>query len=138
MLEIVYDAGRLDDDVLAALADDELVASLLLVHGLHPDDLDERVERALDVVRPYLGVARRRRRAARHRRRRRRCGCGCSAAATGASSSATLQLAVEDGDRGGGAGDRGIDVVDADRSGDRAAHPVALTSRWRRPRSTDA
>jgi Fe-S cluster biogenesis protein NfuA len=40
--------------VLDALVADELVASLLLVHGLHPDSLDARVERALDSVRPFL------------------------------------------------------------------------------------
>ncbi|CQD23048.1 NifU domain-containing protein [Mycobacterium lentiflavum] len=42
-----------------ALADrfaaDELVASLLLVHGLHPHDVERRVADALDTVRPYLG-----------------------------------------------------------------------------------
>jgi Fe-S cluster biogenesis protein NfuA/nitrite reductase/ring-hydroxylating ferredoxin subunit len=37
------------------LADDELVASLLILHGLHPLDTAERVSRALDTVRPYLG-----------------------------------------------------------------------------------
>ena len=47
LLELTHDAG--------ALADDELVSSLLLVHGLHPYGLQERVERALDGVRPYLG-----------------------------------------------------------------------------------
>jgi Fe-S cluster biogenesis protein NfuA len=40
--------------VLARLVDDELVASLLVVHGLHPDSLRGRVERALDSVRPFL------------------------------------------------------------------------------------
>ena len=37
------------------LADDELVASLLIVHDLHPLGTAERVRRALDSVRPYLG-----------------------------------------------------------------------------------
>jgi Fe-S cluster biogenesis protein NfuA/nitrite reductase/ring-hydroxylating ferredoxin subunit len=55
LLEIVHEAGRLDDDVLARLADDDLVASLLAVHGLHPYDVEARVARALDDVRPYLG-----------------------------------------------------------------------------------
>ncbi|MEO6712465.1 MAG: NifU family protein [Mycobacteriales bacterium] len=55
VLEVMYDAGKLDDDVLEALAGDDLVASLLLVHGLHPYGVDERVQRALDSVRPYLG-----------------------------------------------------------------------------------
>jgi Fe-S cluster biogenesis protein NfuA len=36
------------------LADDELIASLLLVHGLHPDGLEARVQRALESVRPFL------------------------------------------------------------------------------------
>jgi Fe-S cluster biogenesis protein NfuA/nitrite reductase/ring-hydroxylating ferredoxin subunit len=55
VLTILYDAGHLDDDILAALAADELVSSLLLVHDLHPYDVQTRVERALDGVRPYLG-----------------------------------------------------------------------------------
>ncbi|MDX6209152.1 MAG: hypothetical protein QOE24_1543 [Frankiales bacterium] len=55
VMEIAYDAGKLDDDLLARLAGDELVSSLLLVHGLHPYGVAERVERALDDVRPYLG-----------------------------------------------------------------------------------
>lgn len=37
------------------LATDDLVASLLLVHGLHPHDVRRRVCDALDRVRPYLG-----------------------------------------------------------------------------------
>ncbi len=55
-LDIMYEQGRLDDDALAALAGDELVSSLLLVHGLHPYDVTTRVENALEGVRPYLGT----------------------------------------------------------------------------------
>jgi len=55
LMELAHDAGRLDDELLAALAADELVSSLLLVHGLHPYGVHERVEQALDSVRPYLG-----------------------------------------------------------------------------------
>jgi len=55
ILEIAYDAGQLTDEVLAALAADELVANLLIVHGLHPYGVDVRVEHALESVRPYLG-----------------------------------------------------------------------------------
>jgi len=36
------------------LVADELVASLLMVHGLHPDDLIARIEGALESVRPML------------------------------------------------------------------------------------
>lgn len=55
LLEIAYDAGALDDGLLAGLAADDLVSSLLLVHGLHPYPVEDRVRRALDDVRPYLG-----------------------------------------------------------------------------------
>jgi Fe-S cluster biogenesis protein NfuA len=37
-----------------ARAEDELVAHLLLLHGLHPEDVEERVLAALAEVRPYL------------------------------------------------------------------------------------
>jgi Fe-S cluster biogenesis protein NfuA len=55
LLEIAHDSGRLDEELLGLLVRDELVASLLLVHGLHPEDVRTRVEKALDAVRPYLG-----------------------------------------------------------------------------------
>jgi Fe-S cluster biogenesis protein NfuA/nitrite reductase/ring-hydroxylating ferredoxin subunit len=55
LLEIAHDAGRLDDELLDRLVADDLVAGLLAVHGLHPDDVASRVGRALDGVRPYLG-----------------------------------------------------------------------------------
>src|SRR5271169_1959430 len=42
-------------ELMADFAADELVASLLLVQGLHPEPLDVRVEGALDSVRPFLG-----------------------------------------------------------------------------------
>jgi Fe-S cluster biogenesis protein NfuA/nitrite reductase/ring-hydroxylating ferredoxin subunit len=44
-----------DPGVIERLAADDLVASLLLVHGLHPHDVHRRVSDALDRVRPYLG-----------------------------------------------------------------------------------
>lgn len=55
LLDVLYEQDRLDDDVLAALAADDLVASLLLVHGLHPYSVETRVEKALESLRPYLG-----------------------------------------------------------------------------------
>jgi Fe-S cluster biogenesis protein NfuA/nitrite reductase/ring-hydroxylating ferredoxin subunit len=42
-------------DLINQFAADELVASLLLVHGLHPHAVERRIEDALDGVRPYLG-----------------------------------------------------------------------------------
>jgi len=55
ILELAYDAGALTDDLLTAFADDQLVAGLLVVHGLHPHGVEDRIEKALDDVRPYLG-----------------------------------------------------------------------------------
>jgi Fe-S cluster biogenesis protein NfuA len=40
--------------LIDSLAEDELVASLLLLYGLHPLDLEARVNQALVKVRPYL------------------------------------------------------------------------------------
>ena len=37
------------------MAEDDLVASLLVLHDLHPLDLEDRVHQAVDSVRPYLG-----------------------------------------------------------------------------------
>jgi Fe-S cluster biogenesis protein NfuA len=54
LLELTDAAGRLDGPVLTALADDDLVASLLLVHDLHPYGITERVERALAGTRDAL------------------------------------------------------------------------------------
>ncbi len=55
ILDILHGAGHLDEQILALLANDDLVASLLIVHGLHPYGVEERVEQALERVRPYLG-----------------------------------------------------------------------------------
>ncbi|WP_328535369.1 NifU family protein [Streptomyces sp. NBC_00344] len=55
LLDLLHEKGRLDDDVLAGFAADDLVASLLMVHGLHPYSVETRVEKALESVRPYLG-----------------------------------------------------------------------------------
>jgi len=47
LLEIAHDAGKLDEGLLDQLAADPLVASLLLVHDLHPQSFEERVARAV-------------------------------------------------------------------------------------------
>src|SRR5277367_6208427 len=44
-----------DPRIVDRLVADDLVASLLLVNGLHPHDVRRRVSDALDRVRPYLG-----------------------------------------------------------------------------------
>jgi Fe-S cluster biogenesis protein NfuA len=84
-----------DPEGVAGVASDELVSHLLLMHGLHPIPLEDRVLGALADVRPYLeqhggdvellsiegGIARLRLQGT--------CN-GC------ASSTATLKLAIED------------------------------------------
>jgi Fe-S cluster biogenesis protein NfuA/nitrite reductase/ring-hydroxylating ferredoxin subunit len=46
--------GEERERLFEALAADELVSHLLLLHGLHPLDVETRVVRALEGVRPYL------------------------------------------------------------------------------------
>ena len=58
---LAHIVGALQDDgdagaaILERLTGDPLIESLLLLHGLHPLDVDARIQRALDRVRPYLG-----------------------------------------------------------------------------------
>jgi Fe-S cluster biogenesis protein NfuA len=40
--------------VLEEALQDSLVASMFLLHSLHPDDIETRVQRGLESVRPYL------------------------------------------------------------------------------------
>ena len=54
LLGHVADAGDAGRAVLGACAADDLVGGLLLLHGLHPVGLEDRVRRALDRVRPRL------------------------------------------------------------------------------------
>jgi len=96
LARIVQQIAERDDGRLAgALAADELVSHLLLLHGVHPVPLRARVDGALDEVRPYLdshggavellgvddGIV---------RLRLEGSGNGCP------SSAATLELAIED------------------------------------------
>lgn len=54
ILQLAGEPG-FDNGLAERLAADDLVASLLLVHGLHPHDVHRRVSDALEKVRPYLG-----------------------------------------------------------------------------------
>ncbi|SIN71096.1 Fe-S cluster biogenesis protein NfuA, 4Fe-4S-binding domain [Singulisphaera sp. GP187] len=47
-------AGPPGRAIMEQVAQDELAANLLLLHGLHPHDLDVRVAQALNQVRPQL------------------------------------------------------------------------------------
>ena len=47
-------SGAAGEEIACALADDDVVGSLLLIHDLHPVPLEERVGEALQRVRPYM------------------------------------------------------------------------------------
>ena len=53
-MELIYDSGPSGQAMIDELGRDELVSSLLLVHGLHPLDLETRVRNAIEAVRPRL------------------------------------------------------------------------------------
>ncbi|WP_067860394.1 NifU family protein [Nocardia shimofusensis] len=124
----------MDTGMLERLARDDLVASLLLVHGLHPHDVDTRVRAALDSVRPYLGshggdvelveIA----------------GAVVRLELTGScrgcpSSSVTLELAVQDAVRAAAPEIEAIEVVAATTA---PAAPIPADSLFSRVRSSDA
>jgi hypothetical protein len=55
IMEIVSSGGGETGTVLVkSLAHDELVSSLLVLYGLHPENFETRVRRGLDKVRPFL------------------------------------------------------------------------------------
>ena len=64
IVELLHAGGEEGERVAAALGDDPLVATLLLIHDLHPVPLDVRVHQALEQRAAVHGVARRERRAA--------------------------------------------------------------------------
>ena len=47
MMELVFEAGATGEGIIRKFSGDNLVASLLVLHGLHPDDLETRVRQAL-------------------------------------------------------------------------------------------
>jgi len=54
LMEIVARAGASGYALMDDFAGDDMVASLLLLYGLHPYDLETRVMKALDGARPFL------------------------------------------------------------------------------------
>jgi Fe-S cluster biogenesis protein NfuA/nitrite reductase/ring-hydroxylating ferredoxin subunit len=121
-LERIFAA--LEPDVAARLAQDGIVASLMLIHGLYPVPLEDRVREALASVRPYLeshggdvallgiadGVA----------RLRLRGSCdGCAA------SRSTLELAIERALQDAAPDLLGIDVEGVAPAPPRRAEPAA-------------
>jgi Fe-S cluster biogenesis protein NfuA len=54
ILEIAADSGAAGESLIRKCAHDELVSSLLLLYGLHPENLSTRVTRALEKLRNHL------------------------------------------------------------------------------------
>jgi Fe-S cluster biogenesis protein NfuA len=54
MLDVLAGSGDIGRSVMQALLADGLITSLLLLHGLHPVDLESRVLMALETVKPTL------------------------------------------------------------------------------------
>jgi len=53
MMEVVAQ-GEESERTFETFAEDELISHLLLLHGLHPVNVETRIVRALEEVRPYL------------------------------------------------------------------------------------
>src|SRR5918997_4987620 len=56
ILGVIADAGEGAVHIRNALLEDGVVASLLLIHGLYPVSLEQRVAQGLDSVRPFLAA----------------------------------------------------------------------------------
>jgi hypothetical protein len=54
IMELVFEAGNEGGAIVDRLGQDPIVRNLLLLYSLHPDDLETRVARALDVARARL------------------------------------------------------------------------------------
>jgi Fe-S cluster biogenesis protein NfuA len=54
ILEKIADLGPAGQTLIDSLAKDDLIANLLLLYGLHPLELEDRVQAALEKTRPYL------------------------------------------------------------------------------------
>ena len=54
MMEIVFDSEAGGPETIDKLGADPIVRSLLLLYSLHPENLETRVQKSLDVLRPRL------------------------------------------------------------------------------------
>jgi Fe-S cluster biogenesis protein NfuA len=54
ILELTAETGEPGNSIIRKCGRDELVSSLLLLYGLHPDDMPTRVAHALEKTRPFL------------------------------------------------------------------------------------
>jgi len=54
ILELTAQSGASGNELIEIFSQDDLLSSLFLLHDLHPEDLETRIDRALVEVRPYL------------------------------------------------------------------------------------
>lgn len=54
VMEIVFESGGSGQAVVDKLGQDSIVGSLLLLYSLHPDDLETRLHKAMERMRPRL------------------------------------------------------------------------------------
>jgi Fe-S cluster biogenesis protein NfuA len=54
ILQLIRRAGINGQGIHDELIQDKIVSALLLIHGLHPVDLETRLHQALEKVRPYM------------------------------------------------------------------------------------
>jgi Fe-S cluster biogenesis protein NfuA len=54
MMEIVFESKHAGANTIARLGNDTIVRSLLLLYSIHPEDLETRVQKSLDALRPRL------------------------------------------------------------------------------------
>ena len=54
ILDVLFAAGEEGARLATTMADDPLVATLFMIHDLHPVPLADRVNQALEHVRPYM------------------------------------------------------------------------------------
>jgi Fe-S cluster biogenesis protein NfuA len=104
MLQIVSESGEAGRDLIRKLGRDDLVSSLLLLYGLHPEDLHARVTHALEKLRAHLAshaasaelLSVGEDGAVRVRLQMKSNGCGTSAASLKSTLEAALQNAAPD------------------------------------------
>lgn len=53
-LQRILELNATSSSDVQALASDELISSVLVLHGLHPDDIETRVRRAFDLLRQHF------------------------------------------------------------------------------------
>lgn len=54
LMELIHETDPEDERLLALVAAEPALAGLLLLHGIHPHSLEQRVGHALEGVRPYM------------------------------------------------------------------------------------